>query len=150
MKSFLLTAGVGSDFSKYCGELEKRLTKVIRSTAFSKNRQIIPDSTAGIPQRTGTQENWNNIKWRKARVSVMTAISRHRSAVVSMTSKDDVEELEGRLRKIIEALKEKNIILLPGGTLERYLPSTLAMIYDIKDDAKRKAVLAEIDQMKKA
>jgi hypothetical protein len=80
----------------------------------------------------------------------MTAISRNRSAVIAAVSQTDVEEIEGRLKQIVAALKQRNVILLPGGTLERYLPKYAGDHYELTDDAKRQAVGAEIEEMAKA
>ncbi|MBI4192601.1 MAG: AAA family ATPase [Betaproteobacteria bacterium] len=150
VQSFLVTAGVGNDFSKYCGELDGKLTGVI-----DRLRSVSP-----VPQplsrlieflsRLGPRTQWDGKLWAKARVSVMTAISRHRSAMVSALSQTDIEEIEGRLKQIVRALKQKNVILLPGGTLERYLPKYSGDHYELTDDAKRQAVVAEIDEMAKA
>lgn len=45
------------------------------------------------------------------------------------------------------ALKQSNVILLPGGTLERYLPKYTGDHYELEGDAKRKAVEEEIQEM---
>jgi len=62
----------------------------------------------------------------------------------------DVEEIEGRLKQIVTALEQKNVHLLPGGTLERYLPLYAGDHYELMEDAKRQAVVAEIEEMAKA
>jgi hypothetical protein len=97
----------------------------------------------------GARAGWDNKAWAKARVAVMTAISRHLDAVGVSTSIADVKDVEGRLKQIIGALRQKNVVLLPGRTLERYLPSYAGDHYDLADDAKRNAVLAEIEEMGK-
>jgi hypothetical protein len=148
VKSFALTAGVGNDFSKYCGELETKLTEVIKQLLSPKTVESSLSRLLEFLKGLGPRNSWTNDKWCKARVSVMTAIGRRRSAVVSMTSRTDVEDIEGRLRKVIEALKENNIVLLGSGTLESYLPSYAGDPYKLTDDAKRQAVFAEIEQMK--
>ena len=79
----------------------------------------------------------------------MTAISRHRTDVSSATSEVDVADVEARLGKIVTALKQRNVNLLPGGTLERYLPNYSGDHYDLSDGAKRDAVSAEIGEMAK-
>ena len=77
----------------------------------------------------------------------MTAISRHRTGIASVVSPHILEDIEGRLSQILIALREKNIHVLPGGTLERYLPSYRGDEYEITADAKRSAVRAEIAEM---
>jgi len=147
VQSFLLKAGVGSDFSKYCGELETKLTSAIDSLlsldlADEPLRRLIE-----FLKSLGSRELWNGTAWAKARVAVMTAISRNRDDLVQALSKTDVDEIEGRINKIVAALHAKNVFLLSGGTLERYLPSYCGDPYVLPDDAKRNAVASEIQLM---
>jgi predicted ATPase len=149
VQSFLVTAGVGNDFSKYCGELDAKLTAVIdRLLAVSPVPQLLTRLVEFLT-KLGPRTQWNGKSWSKARVSVMTAISRNRSTVIAATSQTEVEEIEGRLKQIVAALKQKNVILLPGGTLERYLPKYNGDHYELIDEAKRKAVGDEIEEMAK-
>ncbi len=150
VQSFLLTAGVGSDFSKYCGELDGKLTSVIdRLISVNPVPQLLTPLVDFLT-KLGPRAQWNGKDWSKARVSVMTAISRNRTAVIAAISQTDIEEIEGRLKQIVIALKQINVILLPGGTLERYLPKYVGDHYELTDDAKRKAVGEEIEEMSKA
>ena len=55
-----------------------------------------------------------------------------------------VEDVEGRLRQILAALEEKNIHVLSGGTIERYLPSYCGDYYELGDQHKQRAVAAEM------
>ena len=124
VQSFLATAGVVNDFSKYCGELERKLTNVI-DELLSVNP--VPSPLIRLREfleKLGSRTQLDGKRLAKARVSVMTAISRNRQAIVAAISETDVEEIEGRLKQIVTALKQKNIILLPGGTLERSYPAT--------------------------
>jgi hypothetical protein len=149
VQSFLATAGVGSDFVKYCGELDRKLTQLID--------QLL--SAPGVPQplnrlvqflkSLGPRTQWDGKLYAKARVSVMVGISRYRTEVVSAVSEAVVAEIEGRLGQIVAALKQRNIHLLPGGTLERYLPKYSGDHYELSDEAKQQAVVAEIEEMAK-
>lgn len=147
VQSFLATAGVGNNFSRYCGELDGKLTNVIdRLLAVNP----VPETLARLVEflnGLGPRAQWNVKLWVKARVSVMTAISRNRSAVIAVIPQTDIEDIEGRLKQIVAALKQRNVILLPGGTLERYLPKYTGDHYELTDDAKRQAVSAEIEEM---
>jgi len=150
VQNFLLTAGVGNDFSKYCGELDGKLTAMIDQLI---TLNPAPQSLIRLVEflaKLGLRAQWNGKSWSKARVAVMTAISRDRSAIIAAISQTAVEEIEGRLKQIVYALKQINIILLPGGTLERYLPKYAGDHYELTDDAKRKAVEEEITEMAKA
>ena len=148
-RSFLVTAGVGNDFSKYCGELDKKLTGVIDQLLALAPVPPTLVRLMEVIRELGPRDQWQGKVWSKARVAVMTAISRDRPAVISAVSQAAVEEIEGRLKQIVTALKEKRVILLPGGTLERYLPRYAGDQYKLTDDAKRQAVMAEIDEMAK-
>ncbi len=150
VQSFLVTAGVGNDFAKYCGELDSKLTGVIDRLLVANPVPQLLTRLVEFLNRLGPRAQWNGKLWAKARVSVMTAISRNRSAVIAAISQTDVEEIEGRLKQIVAALKQRNVILLPGGTLERYLPNYVGDHYELTDDAKRKAVGEEIEEMAKA
>lgn len=148
VQSFLASAGLGNDFGKYCGELEKRLTDIIT--------EILDTPTNGQSSQLveflkdlGERNSWDRAKWAKARTAVMTAISIGKEAMASSTSPAFVENIEGRLKQIITTLKEKNIHLLPGGTIERYLPCYSGNPYKITESAKRKAVFEEIEEMTK-
>jgi predicted ATPase len=150
VQNFLLTAGVGHDFSKYCGQLDAKLTEVVEQL-FAAN--TVPQPLTRLIEflnKLGPRIHWNKKTWSKARVAVMTAISRERTAVIAATSQTNIEEIEGRLKQIVDALKQRNILLLPGGTLERYLPKYAGDHYELTNDAKRKAVKEEIEEMSKA
>ena len=90
---------------------------------------------------------WEPQQWAKARVAVMKAVSRHREDVVSVVSEQVVKDIEGHRDQILMVLREKNIHVLPGGTLETYLPHYQGDEYELDDTAKRKAVLAELDEI---
>lgn len=148
VQSFLMKAGVGSDFGRYCGEMERKLTAIIDQLIEVTS---VPELTRLIEflNKLGPRTDWNGKTWSKARMATMIAISRNRPAIVSVISQTAIEEIEGRLKQIVTALKQKNIILLPGGTLERYLPKYVGDHYQLTENAKRKAVSEEIEEMAK-
>ena len=51
----------------------------------------------------------------------MTAISKYKEHIVSVTSRQLVEDIEGHRDQILSTLKQRNIYVLPGGALERLL-----------------------------
>ena len=55
-----------------------------------------------------------------------------------------ISDIQGRLGQIIAILRQVNVILLPGGALEHYLPAYSGDLYDLKDAAKQIAVESEI------
>jgi hypothetical protein len=149
VQNFLAAAGVGNDFSKYCGELERKLTNIIDQLLAA---DAVPQSLSGLVaflSSLGDRSKWDRDAWGKARVGVLTAISRNRADAIAALSQTDVEEIEGRINQVVAALRKKNVLLLPGGTLERYLPSFCGDHYNLSDEAKRQAVAAEIQEMAK-
>src|SRR5260221_2475545 len=95
----------------------------------------------------GPRTAWKPPQWTKGRVATLSAISRHRPDVVAATSEADVTDVEGRLKQVCAALAKRNVLLLPGGTLERYLPKYAGDEYELSDDAKRQGVAEEIQLM---
>jgi hypothetical protein len=149
VQHFLATAGVTNNFGKYCGELEQKLESVIdRLRSATSSSAALSQLTAYLG-KLGPREEWNGKTRAKARVAVLTAISLDRTAIAAATSNYEVEEIEGRLRKIVEALRQVNIYLLPGGALERYLPAYSGDLYELCGEAKQKAVSEEIQELSK-
>jgi len=93
----------------------------------------------------GPRADWAMDRYPKARCAVLTAISRFRADVELATSPREVADVEGRLQQICAALRQNNVLLLPGGTLERYLPSYTGDPYKIAEQSKNSAVQAEIE-----
>ena len=145
VQSFLASAGLGNDFGEYCGKLDQKLTclidQLLRETLSTQLVQL-----GNFLRDLGKRDQWNKGQWAKARTAVMTAISLYREDVESV-SKEDVADIEGRLGRIVVALKEKNIHLLRGGTIERYLPSYNGDDYKLAEDAKQQAVSDEIQKL---
>ena len=144
VQGFLATAGMGNDFAIYCGELDRKLTDVIDQVLAT----TLPDDllTLGCYLRgLGGRKESNNPELSKARTAVLTAISLHRDAMASVVQPADMADVEGRLNQVVSLLEKINIHMLPGGTLERYLPSYRADRYQLNDKAKQEAVQAEID-----
>ena len=95
----------------------------------------------------GERSSWDKWQLARARAATITAISRYREEVVDVVSHLAVEGIEGRLGNILNVLNEKNIHVLPGGTIERYLPHFKGNEFELSQDAKREAILAEVDEM---
>jgi hypothetical protein len=60
-----------------------------------------------------------------------------------LLSQQVMSDIEGQRDKIVEVLKQKRVYLLPGGTIERYLPAYAGDHYELTDEAKKRAVAAE-------
>ena len=146
IRSFLLTAGVGGDFVEYFGELESLtfdLIKKLLSGSFPPQL----DGLKTFLDSLGPRSQWQKGQIAKARVALLTSISKHKEDVISLSTQDEVEDIHARLNKVLEALKERNIHVLPGGTLERYLPLFNGPDFNPTPDQKREAVLAELEAM---
>ena len=146
VQSFLALAGLGNDFGGYCGQLEQELTSLIAkllSATLPQNLQPLSTFLNGL----GEKSQWKQEHWKKARTAVMTAISRHREDMVSAVSLPVVEDIEGRRTQILSALSAKNIHVLPGGTIERYLPSYKGDEYKLTPESKVQAISAEMQEI---
>ena len=139
--SFLATSGVGGNVAKYFGQLETNLKPLIEKLRSNP----LPKPIERLGQFLKDLGELKDQKWGKARVAVMTALSEHKEAIVSATSKELVDEIEGRKELVLAALMQKNIHVLPGGTLERYLPLYSGDEYELTPEAKQKAVDGEIE-----
>ena len=150
MGSFLASAGLGGDFAEYCGKLDRKLTDLVDQlvagcVSFPPCLSPLGSLLRGLKPGPG----WTKPCLAKARIAVMTALSKYRDEVVRMTSRQLVEDIEGRRDQILNSLERKNIYVLPGGTIERYLPAYLGGDYELNDEAKKKAVNAEIGELAK-
>ena len=147
IQSLLTNAGHGRDLDDYCGTLEQRLTELIDVLLANPVRCPL-EPLVDFLRKFGHQRlKWGPQSLPKARTAVMTALSRHREDLIAVVSEEDVEDVEGRLRQIVEVLKATNIHLLPGGTLERYLPCHTGGEYKLDGDAKRRAVDDEVKEL---
>ena len=145
IQNFLANAGLGTDFENYCGQLEQRLSKLADELLDA----TLPSGLEGLGaflKGLGPKVQWGK-KWAKARTAIMTAISLHREDMLTVTTPQTLEDIEGHRRQILKALREKNVRVLPGGTLERYLPHFMGDVYDPSPNAKQKAVFDEIEEM---
>ena len=95
----------------------------------------------------GVRKTWNSKALGKARVGLLTAISRYRTDVELILPTTDVKEIEGRLDQIASVLQLRNVHVLTGGTLERYLPSYTGNAFSLNDDLKRQAVVDEMSRL---
>lgn len=142
-------AGHGTDLDKYCGSLEQKFKKPvdrILKGPVPSNLETLVKYLQGLGP---TRSAWEPQHWQKARTAVVTAISLYRQDVVSVLTEEVVSDIEGHVGSIVAVLKEKNIHLLSGGTLERYLPSYNGNEYAPTEDAKQRAMDAEIQVLSK-
>ena len=149
IQSLLATAGVGSNFGAYVGQLDQCLTKLI-DQLLSVSLPCSLDALGKFMHDLGNNRSeWSKEKLAKARVAVMTAISCYREEVASATSESDVQDIEGRRDRILTVLEELNIHVLSGGTLERYLPQFQGDVFSPTPEAKSQAVEAELQDIQR-
>ena len=150
IRSFLAKAGHGNDLDDYVGKLESKLIDLADRILVTKSElDSIETLVKFLQSYRATRSNWNTTCLPKVRTAVMTAISQHREDLVVTVSKEDVADIEGRLGQICETLKKKNIHLLPGGTIERYLPCYTGDEYKLAENAKQRAIGNEIQKLSK-
>ena len=146
----LAAAGVGPDFAKYLGELDQRLTAVVDDlVAESLNGPLEGLERLFSEFGKATRARWGQDRLAKARAAVMTAIDRYRAEVVAVAGHSAVEDIEGRWQLALKTLAEKNIHVLDGGPIERYLPSFGGDLFAPTADAKRNAVERELEELQR-
>ena len=146
IQNFLVVAGLGDNIAKYCGTLDQKLTTLVDKLLpgpFTANL----NGLQAFFDKLGPRSDWQKDHHANARVVMMTAISKYRDDIVSKSSEMEIADIEARLGQILTALEEKNIHVLPGGALERYLPLFQGAEFDPTPDQKRDAVVAELEAM---
>lgn len=149
VRSLLASAGVGPNFVKYVGELDRALTALIDlllETTLDGHLQPLHHVFTNLG---ADRTKWEKDHLRKARMATMVMVSRNRDAIVSIVPENTVEDIEGRLQVILGILADRNIHVLPGGTIERYLPCFAGDPLDPKPEAKRSAVISEVQEMQR-
>jgi hypothetical protein len=144
IREFLATLGLGRDFGGYCGQLDQQLSDAVA---------VVRSSHAGSPPLEELKAFIESLlvdgalrdkNLARARVAVLTDLAGCRAEIASVISEPLALDIEGRLTRIVEVLRTKNVFLLPGGALEHYLPSYNGHRYSLPEAAKRTAVEAEV------
>ncbi|QWK81538.1 ATP-dependent nuclease [Ochrobactrum sp. BTU1] len=147
MVEFLAQLGLGQDFSRLCGELDRLLTNAIATIsaaqANSDRIRALQDYIDGL--RVDGQLVNKNLA--KARVAVATELAWGRDEIEPILTRPVTLDIKGRLDRILGLLHEVNVFVLPGGALEHYLPSYRGPRYKLEESAKRNAVDGEIVEL---
>ena len=146
VENFLAAAGLGTSFAKYCGELDRQLTSLVDALLSAAPPSALDDLMA-VLKGFGQREKWNRNQHARVRTALLTAISLHSADMTFAAFSPIVMGIQGRIGRIVAALREKNVHLLAGGTIERYLPSYVGNPYILADEAKRRAILQEIEEL---
>ena len=142
VSAFLARLGLGNNFAKYCGALDQKLTELIYMIHTSCSEKM--EDLKSYLDNLVKDNKFEGSNLQKARVAVLVEIALSKEIISEATSEDLVLDIQGHLNTIIDTLQQFNIILLPGGVLEHYLPKYTGSRYKLNDDAKRKAVENEI------
>ena len=146
IQNFLVTAGLGDSLVNYFGKLQQKVTALVDKLLSTSLTPQLSNLKAFL-DKLGPRSAWQPEQHDRARVAVMTAISKYREDVITQSSQMEVADIDARLAKILAALKEKNIHVLPGGTLERYLPLFKGSEFEPTPIQKRESVIAELEAM---
>ncbi|WP_082012943.1 ATP-dependent endonuclease [Belnapia sp. F-4-1] len=153
VSSFLSSLGLGSDFSQYCGDLDRVLTKMVKDfIAASANlelKDVYDNSLAGLLNYlkklpVDNNGNYAGEALQRARIAVLVQLARDQDALGKVFPAQRLSEVNGRLKQIANALAQKNVLLLTKGALENYLPSYDGNPFRIDEGQKRRTVEKEI------
>lgn len=149
VRDLLAAAGVGLDFSTYVSELCKRLNALIELLLDEPLDGHLEGLRRLFDKLGRNRKEWDGRQRAKARIATMTTTSLHREKIVSRVPAGTFEDIEGRWQKILDILAEKNIHVLPGGSIERYLPCFSGDRLQPTPEAKRNAVNGELKALQR-
>ncbi len=148
VSGFLAELGLGADFSKYVGALDKVLHESITKISESQSDAFRLKQFVSELGDAGTIISGTNSPI--AKLAILYDLENNRQELESLLDASIVQDIAGRLSKILAALSSKRVFLLPAGTLEDYLPSHTGSHYGKKsDDIKRATVAHEIEILQK-
>ena len=149
VRSVLASAGVGTDFVKYVGKLDRQITVLIDLLVEESLGDHLEPLNHFFTDLGPDRKSWAKDQLTKARVATMTMLSQNRDEIVSLVPDHIVEDIEGRWQMILTILAEKNIHVLPSGTIERYLPCFAGNPLVPKPVAKRNAIVSELKELQR-
>jgi hypothetical protein len=102
--SFLADVGVGRDFGRYCGQLDRILTDAVKEVmmlapvpaSLARLRQHLDDLAGGRQLR--------DHRLAQARTALLVQLGRGREALLSVLGSGTVADIEGRLTQVAHAL----------------------------------------------
>lgn len=80
----------------------------------------------------------------RARTAFLVQLGFDRISLEAVFSKHELDDIQGRLQRVANALAQKNVLLLTKGALENYCPSYVGSPYRIEDGQKRVTVENEV------
>lgn len=140
---FLANLGLGTNFGTYCGELDRKLTDAISLVRQSSDSRVqdLKSYIEGLTEDTQLIDK--NLA--QARIAILIDVIGRRHDLSLILSESLTADIEGRLKRIVDLLKERNVFVLPGGVLEHYLPSYSGDRYALTESAKSTAIDKELE-----
>ncbi len=145
--AFLASLGLGNDFGRYCGELDRKLSEAVKLVRETQRDTAAVDELRSHIEGLAANGGLKDKNLARARVAVLVDLAGRRTEIMPVITEDLAADIEGRLARIVEILMRKNVFLLPGGALEHYLPTYSGHRYQLNESAKRVAVDAEITKL---
>ena len=108
IRDFLVTEGLGDSIIDYFGELQQRVTLLVDKLLSGS----LPSELTALKDflhKLGPRSQWQTEQHDRARVAVITSISKYREDVIAQSSQSQVADIEARLSKVLTALEKKNI-----------------------------------------
>ena len=100
-------------------QLDRELTAVIKEVIGATDLGEPASALRTYLRKLCGNGQFEKFALEKARVATLVHLARHRESLVEMLSEERVARIEGMLRQIVKALKERKIFLLRGGALEQ-------------------------------
>ena len=142
--AFLAALGLGSDFGRYCGELDRQLTSAIK---LIRDCNEYCDSVVPLKHYISSLLENNELVGKnlaRARIAVLIDLATRKDDLTKIIGDPLARDIQGRLLQITSVLASKNVYVLTGGALEHYLPSYSGDRYALDDSAKRLAIEREV------
>ncbi|MBI4725468.1 MAG: hypothetical protein HY765_10975, partial [Rhodomicrobium sp.] len=141
---FLAELGFGTDFSRYCGELDGKLTKAVNAILATETPSSAVDGLKTYIKSLRKNGDFIEKGLTRARVALLTDLRGRRDEIVPIITEALAKDIDGRLNQILRLLAAKNVFVLTGGALEHYLPSYSGHRYKLEDSTKRATIEAEV------
>ena len=134
ISNFLANLGLGNNFGKYCGELERVLTKAINKIEDSASDESICIDLKRYFNRISEADN---DRFAKKRLAILIELAVNKGELTQILAENCVRDIEGRFEQIKTALRSQKIFLLSNGALEHYLPSYTGDRFKLEESAKK-------------
>lgn len=132
------SAGHGN-FDELVGKLQSSLSKALTKISAVVDDKLPP---ALSELRIFLTQHECDDQLHRRRVAVLIALA-EKAEDVRIVLGDTIDTIQGFLRAVLDHLSAVDIHVLPGGSLENYLPGYTGNRFKVPDEAKRSAALEE-------